>query len=967
MGKLSIELKEKFYIFDSFLISNEHILKRGDGEWDSSKILFQLAMEHADSSPLSKDAQSYEDKAKVDFDYVCDLNRDEEIYISPLVKVLDGDDEEIFDLVILKNGNIASIFEDNTIKIFDPLEYALIYTIEQNQNKELNQLKQLRDGHIISYSDYYNNFQLWDKDSYNEIKVSEGDEYYYESLAISNKVDSKVKNHKRLTNGDTLSISYDGSLAIFDKNNEVIIAIQEAKSVQVLNTGDILFATDDNIFRILEKESYKLIEEFKETKSLKIFDNDIFLQKNGGTFEVWDIKQLQCKVVIEEYKDIMEGFEILDSKNIVFYSNDESISVMNIDNPDKVQFLEGHESKINGLKLLGNGCFLSFSNDGIIAVWDSDSYENISVLEDHLSGVRSIEILLNGNIVVLSKDFSLRVWNMQNYRCESVLHGHTGEIKKIEILLNGNIASYSHDKTIKIWDKDSYKFITTIKDQNDILGIECLEHNDLVSYKIVTSSDKQEKKWDENTIVLKNGNKLSIYAGKMIIWDKTPQDYLVELGKWIDMTNITILDNGNILEVASSKITIWDFNSGEIIFTINENKYIRQVKEFENYLLYVSDKIVKIFDKKSSKIIGVLQGHEDSILDFKRLDNGNIITYSKDKTMRVWDINNIKYANKQETKDLEIKQDDELSNFGEFELENEDSIKLDNGNFLKTMDNENWKQWNSSTVAIYDSNDNLISTLDENIDIMQRAVLEILKNGNIIICQEERIRIWEKDIYNCVIDIEVEFHIAAMKELENDMIVFSAYNEIYFYLIDIKNNKVEYCQNSDVDSNYLYGDGADFKLFKNGNLLSFYPGEKQHIEIWDMQSFISLHILDCEDENIVGVGITEDDNIITYSKDNVLKEWNIDDNSQSIITKDKVHNYYKSLPSFEKILDDENYIYENYFNEYYLSVFDQKTKQTLQWHSNYKPKVNRLYNGGVVIDDLDSKRALKINKNWRKL
>ena len=74
------DLNEKFYIFDNFITSNKQILERGDDDWDSSKIFFQLSIEHADDSPLTHEAEKYKN---VDWSYLVDDNRVEKFVASP--------------------------------------------------------------------------------------------------------------------------------------------------------------------------------------------------------------------------------------------------------------------------------------------------------------------------------------------------------------------------------------------------------------------------------------------------------------------------------------------------------------------------------------------------------------------------------------------------------------------------------------------------------------------------------------------------------------------------------------------------------------------------------------------------------------------------------------------------------------------------------------------------------------------
>ena len=115
----SEESKERHHIFDAFLTSNQRILERGDREWDSSKIFFQLSIEHADQSPLTQSAEQYERAGKVDFDYVRDVNRDEEFYISLPCDVLEG---HSYDVKVPLSCKMA---EFSLGQLMGPFEYGV--------------------------------------------------------------------------------------------------------------------------------------------------------------------------------------------------------------------------------------------------------------------------------------------------------------------------------------------------------------------------------------------------------------------------------------------------------------------------------------------------------------------------------------------------------------------------------------------------------------------------------------------------------------------------------------------------------------------------------------------------------------------------------------------------------------------------------------------------------------------------
>ena len=52
-------MKPKLDIEAAFFRENAHILRRGNADWPTHKILLQLAIEHADDSPLTQGAECW--------------------------------------------------------------------------------------------------------------------------------------------------------------------------------------------------------------------------------------------------------------------------------------------------------------------------------------------------------------------------------------------------------------------------------------------------------------------------------------------------------------------------------------------------------------------------------------------------------------------------------------------------------------------------------------------------------------------------------------------------------------------------------------------------------------------------------------------------------------------------------------------------------------------------------------------
>ncbi len=58
-GTSGLEDAEAFRTWEDFLRTRVHILVRGDANWGAERILLQLAVEHADDSPVTKAAEAW--------------------------------------------------------------------------------------------------------------------------------------------------------------------------------------------------------------------------------------------------------------------------------------------------------------------------------------------------------------------------------------------------------------------------------------------------------------------------------------------------------------------------------------------------------------------------------------------------------------------------------------------------------------------------------------------------------------------------------------------------------------------------------------------------------------------------------------------------------------------------------------------------------------------------------------------
>lgn len=112
------ELKTTLQVWEAFFREKAHILRRGNDDWPAHKILLQLAIEHADDSPLTIGAEKYLADDKCDWSWLRRENRTKSSSKLCLV-VYEGHKDNVNGALILSDTRILSWCDDWTLRLWD--------------------------------------------------------------------------------------------------------------------------------------------------------------------------------------------------------------------------------------------------------------------------------------------------------------------------------------------------------------------------------------------------------------------------------------------------------------------------------------------------------------------------------------------------------------------------------------------------------------------------------------------------------------------------------------------------------------------------------------------------------------------------------------------------------------------------------------------------------------------------------
>ena len=583
------DLNEKFYIFDNFITSNKHILERGDEEWDSSKIFFQLSVEHADNSPLTHEAESFEEDGKVDWDYIRDINRDEEMYISPLEKLIDLEHKNILQL---KNKNLIII-------CFDEINLLDSNTTEIIVSKKID----LRNPSSMLISN--DNTLLYN--SCSEKDKSSSTIYIVENSSL------EIKNRFEFQEKIVDIIKYDeyNILVSFDNGNILKLNIYDKKIKDIYykdnKTDKMLeFSSSLNLLVIYSKTYFEIIDMnsleskfdfFKEEayiSGIEIFDNFIYISQLDKSldlvisFKDFSYLSLTENIRMELYK---RTHLVLKNKNIVSTTAD-SLYITDEKRKKIVTsfFIPYRVQKISAFEL--DDYRIITSNRKKVYVWNLNHTKYCNVNRDRVQRMKYTEmknfsIFYGRGIKILDKKSNtiIKSLDIKSYFIKKI-------DDKLLIFTKGEILNYSLD----------FKFINSIK-----LNIDSTYEFYHLTYNFIAFYSTKEK-----TVKY-----FSLFDLDKIISIKIPQ---IE-----SLSDLTILKNGYILVL---------FNHRKNILIFDKNKLVKEIK--------IDGRVInKILDTDNFLIINKIKSGEKSIISIEKATfeknneksiNGNLeLTLSEDK------------------------------------------------------------------------------------------------------------------------------------------------------------------------------------------------------------------------------------------------------------------------------------------------------------------------------------------------
>lgn len=608
--------RDHLQLWEAFFRERAHILSRTGEDWPSSRILLQLAIEHADNSPVTHAAEAWmKQGGGEDWLWLRRPTRPAKLKENFALRVYEGHEDRIEGVEVLTEDRLLSWSVDHSVRLWNRTTGEEIATLGTHEGSV--------DGACLL--DEGRRAASWSRDGGLVVWDLETNEEQY-----------RLEGHEKAVLG----------AAQLDDNR--IVSWSEDKSIRTwsLDTGDPL--------EVMTGHTRPLRD------AMVLPDGDILSWSDDKSLRRWSSQGGDATVTMKTHTREVVGALLLDDERVLAWDMDNMVKLWRITDGEELATFEGHSDTPMGAMLLEDDTILTWAKDGLLIRWNQDGSQ-VKELKGHKDWVDGVLMLSETRAISWSKDMNLILWDMTTNRRLETLTGHAGYVRGACKLATGELLSWSGGGTLRIWDihdDDTVDVVAVLEGHTaGVRGAMELENEQLLSWSWDGSMRLWE--WEKEEIIAEAvGHRGWIHAHSgwgddramtwasdalAVLWDiQSGHPNMVYQGHDKSVDDVIAISDGKLLTYSGDQtLRVWSQDSGECLAEMEgHDKKIQGALELQDgrVLSWSSDAKLKIWEVSDGSCAQVLEGHKKLIQGARQLKDGRVVSWSSDATIKVWDV-----------------------------------------------------------------------------------------------------------------------------------------------------------------------------------------------------------------------------------------------------------------------------------------------------------------------------------------
>ena len=576
--------RDRLAIWRAFCAKNSHLLRRPNALPQTS--LLQLAVAHAETSPVTASAERWLELAGSDVCWMRSLRRSHEVEYGACLRTLEGHTDWVNAIALSSDGRrVVSGSRDKTIKLW---------------NLDTGECLRTLLGHMDSV------------------------------CAVAFSADSRR----------ALSGSQDKTLRLWDLDTGLCLRTLKGHrgsviAVAVLPDGRrALSGSDDKKLKLWSLKSGRCLRTLDQQPPVAVLPDGRRALSGGAdnTLNLWDLDNGQCLQTLEGHTSRLNAVAVsFDGRRALSAGADNTLNLWDLDNGQCLQTLHEHWDQVWAVALSSDGHrALSGSFDATLRFWDLDTGQHSRLLRGHQGQVLAVALCSDGcHAVSGSADTTLKLWDLSRGQASGegvkTLEGNPGFVKAVAVLPDGRrAASWSANNvegTIIIWSLETGRCLSGFKRQMQPHSNVAFSSDGRLA--LSGSDDKKVNLWN-----LETGGCLCTLEGHT---------------GWGQAVALSSDSRRALLGSWDHALDLWDLNTRQRLQTLRGHtagaRAAALSSDGRRALSGGDDNTLKLWDLDSGQCLRTLLGHTAGVRAAALSSDGRrALSGSDDNTLRLWDI-----------------------------------------------------------------------------------------------------------------------------------------------------------------------------------------------------------------------------------------------------------------------------------------------------------------------------------------